>query len=631
MLKRLAVLFVILFVFIPVSAAYAHSPIEKRTPNVNAVLESSPTKVDLYFKDPVQIHRSSVIVRDEKKTEVQFGKPQIDPFDNRHIYVDLIKDLPSGTYSVDIDVVALDGHSLKEKYSFEIKMSMSSPDEMFDRLELIRTSPLDGTIVESSPKKIELWFNEPIEMRFFGLLNDKQQIVPTEKPIVDPLDSKHFILELENGLPAGTYSIQAYPSIGDNTGIHIVYFAVKEFTSITSDNDKLSLQNDWDQTGVLQVFHWLSYFGLLTLFGGTLFQLKIAKSNGNLLRWRVISNALFGVSMLAILLELFIYKMQHPGVLFNDFLRFNTVWISLLQIGLVVVSFAFKKIRLILLLVALLCWAFTGHSADPSYVGFLAIGLDSVHLLTTSIWIGGLVALFAMLPLESPLTWLKETGKTFSKWALLSFVGTGVTGILMSLSYVPSFSVESLIESKWGQMLLVKVLLFLIIIFFGIWQRKLLTKLTDSLVAVFSKNIKIELSIAIIILLFTGVLVDLSPEEALQEISPRVQTIAGVTAKVDAFPLKPGGNDITIQLSEDKSIADVKVSIQTSLGSNGTNHAFHLGDGLYKITGNLLHTAGIYELEVEVIKKNGEKIQYPPFTLQVPGPMPNEIVVEKEG
>lgn len=630
MLKRLAFLFIIIMVLIPVSVAYAHSPIEKRNPNVNAVLELVPSKVDLYFKDPVQIHRSSVIVRDEKNTEVQIGKPQIDPNDNRHIYVDLQKDLLAGTYSVDIDVVSMDGHSLKEKYSFDIKMAMSTPEEMFERLELVRTSPSDGTIMEVSPNQIELWFNEPVEMRFFGLLNDKQQIVPTNKPVVDPDDPKHFILKLESELPTGTYSIQAYPSIGENTGVHIVYFAVKEFTSITSSN-QISLQNEWGQTGILQMVHWLSYFGLLVLFGGTFFQFIIVKSNGNLLRWRIISNVLYGLSIAAILLEMFIYKMQHPSVMMNDFLRFNTVWISLLQISLVVVSLTVKKIRLILLLFALLCWAFTGHSADPSYGGFLAIGLDSIHLLTTSIWLGGLVALFTMLPNESPLTWLKETGKTFSKWALLSFAGTGATGILMSLNYIPSFSAESLIESKWGQMWLVKVLLFLIIVLFGIWQRRLLAKLTETLVTVFYKNIKIELGIAIIILLFTGILVDLSPEEALQGISPRVQTIAGVTAKVDAFPLKPGGNDITIQLSDDKDVQSVKVNLQTSLGSSGTNHAFYLGNGLYKITGNLLHTAGIYDMEVEVIKKNGEMIKYRPFTLQVPGPMPNDIVIEKEG
>ncbi|MDQ8739122.1 copper resistance protein CopC [Paenibacillus sp. LHD-38] len=629
MLKRLIFLFVI-FILIPISVAHAHSPIEKRNPNVNAVLESVPLKVDLYFKDPVQIHRSSVIVRDEKKTEVQIGKPQIDPNDNRHIYIDLQKDLSSGTYYVDIDVVAMDGHSLNEKYSFEIKMALSTPDEMFERLELVRTFPSDGTIVDVSPNKIELWFNEPIEMRFFGLLNDKQQIVPTNKPVVDPADPKHFILELESELPAGTYSIQSYPSIGENTGIHIVYFAVKEFTSITSDG-QLSLQNEWGQSGILQVIHWLSYFGLLSLFGGTLFQLIIAKNNGNLLRWRIISNALFGFCIASLLLEMFIYKMQHPNVILNDFLRFNTVWISLLQISLVAVSLAIKKFRLILLLLSLLGFAFTGHSADPSYGGFLAIGLDSIHLLTTSIWIGGLVALFAMLPKESPLTWLKETGKTFSRWALLSFVGTGVTGIFMSLSYVPSFSAVSIIESNWGQMMLIKVLLYLIIILFGIWQRRLLVKLTEKLIFVFYKNIKIEVGIAIVILFFTGILVDLSPEEALQGISPRTQTISGVTAKVDAYPLKPGGNDITIQLSDDTDVQSVKVNLQTSLGSLGTNQAFYLGDGLYKVTGNLLHTAGIYNMEVEVIKKSGETIQYPPFTLQVPGPMPNEIVIEKEG
>jgi copper transport protein len=61
------------------------------------VLESAPAKVELFFKDPVQIYRSSVIVTNDQKEEVQDGKPWLDPKDDRHLYVNFEK-RPSNGY-----------------------------------------------------------------------------------------------------------------------------------------------------------------------------------------------------------------------------------------------------------------------------------------------------------------------------------------------------------------------------------------------------------------------------------------------------------------------------------------------------------------------------------------------------
>jgi copper transport protein len=331
------------------------------------------------------------------------------------------------------------------------------------------------------------------------------------------------------------------------------------------------------------------------------------------------------------MLELILYKAQYAQVILKDFIQFNFVWITLLQIVAVVLSFFINKLRLLFLLVSALCMAFVGHSVDPSYGGLFGIGLDIVHLLAVSFWIGGLCALFVMMPKENSITWLKETGKSFSKWALVSFFLIGISGVLMTVSYVPSFSFESLLSSFWGQMLLVKILLFIVVIFIGIWQRKNVSKLTEIIVITFRKNLKIELCIAVIILLAAGFLVDLSPKEAVQGMYPKEQSKEGLTVRVDATPLKPGGNDITIHLSDEKDIEKVKARFYTNVGGSKENNAFQLGNGSYKLTGNYFHGAGLMNMEVQVIKKNGEKIIYPPFTFQVPGIMPNEVEFENEG
>jgi len=629
MVKRFVLLFVILIGAIPASVANAHSPIDKRSPNVNEVLDTVPDKVELYFKDPVQIHRSSIVVRNEKQIEVQVGKPYLDPKNNRHILVDLQKALPSGTYSVDIDVVSMDGHAIREKYLFEIKLAFSTPEERFQRLRLEQTFPEDGTIVKTSPKTIELWYNEPVELDF-ALLNDKQQLLQTGLPVADPANPNHFVLKLNDELPAGTYTILSYPRIGDNVKVDTVYFAVEKMTAVTGIN-KYSRVTLWSQIGSLQVAHWIAYLGLLALLGGNWFQKAIAKKSANLSRWKLVSNILYALSLAAILLELVLNKAEYSEVVLSDFLRFNFVWMTLLQVGFVVSSLIVKRLRIYFLLLSVLCLALTGHSVDPGYGGVWATVLDAIHLLGSSIWIGGLIGLISMMPKEKPIIWLKETGKSFAKWALFSFIGIGVSGVFMTIIYVPSFSFTSLIMSFWGQALAFKILLFVVIVIIAIWQRRLLKQMAKKLAGSFQRNLKIELFIAAILLFAAGVLVDLAPREAVQGIFPKSQTKNGVTAKIEIAPLVAGGNVLTIRLDDNKDVSKVTARIYTSLGGAEANNTFNMGNGVYKLTGNLFHTAGEYKLEIKVIKKNGEQIVFSPFTIKVPGIMPNDIEFEKEG
>lgn len=91
MLRKLIVVWLMLITLIPITSVYAHSPIEKRYPEANSVLQTKPNKVELFFEDPVEIHSSSVIVRNETEVEVQSGRPQLDPNNNRHITVTLQK------------------------------------------------------------------------------------------------------------------------------------------------------------------------------------------------------------------------------------------------------------------------------------------------------------------------------------------------------------------------------------------------------------------------------------------------------------------------------------------------------------------------------------------------------------
>jgi copper transport protein len=316
MLKKWAYAVIVLIVMIfPIQIVSAHSPIEKRVPEKDAVLQVYPDKVELFFEESVEIHRSSIIVRNVAKEEVQVGRPRIDPSDDRHILIDVKKNLSPGTYNVDVDVISIDGHGLKESYSFEIK---EPPKEIRDvpSLTLDRTFPEDGAILQEPPKQIDLWYSTPTELSVFGLLDDKQQSLDTKKPYVDPNDSKHFIIELSGTLKEGTYSIVSYAKTDDKEDYKIKYFAVKNVTSITgsasSSNDSI-----WKHIGFLQFAHWLSYLGMFLLVGSSWFHSIITKDNETSLKWKKILPYVYVLSSAAILLELFLTNSGIQKLLFE--------------------------------------------------------------------------------------------------------------------------------------------------------------------------------------------------------------------------------------------------------------------------------------------------------------------------
>lgn len=620
-MKKLFYVLVVLFFLIPSTATYAHSPIEKRIPEADAILETMPNKIELFFEEPIEIHRSSIIVRNDKQVAVQVGRPQLDPNDNHHIHVALQQNLSSGIFTVDIDVVSMDGHPVKEKYQFELKVKTTSNEERFQRLRLERTYPDDGTIIIESPKKIELWYSESVEIDIIGILDDKQQTVPIDDPYVDPNNPKHIIFELIEELQKGTYSINSQVKIGEQRKYDIVYFAVEEFSSFTGS---ASYSNDslWKHIGLLQMLHWLSYVGLLTLFGGTWFQF-IDKGKGNLLRWKKASHYLYGISVAALVLELLLNKYQYAEVNFNDFLALNFVWISILQIAFLSVSYKIKqnKIRFIFLLLSVSCWSLAGHSVAPNYGRVWGVGIDLLHVLAVSLWLGGLFALLIMIPRDNSVSWLKETGKVYSKWALISIMVIAITGFIMTLKYVPSFSLGSMASSYWGEMLFFKITLFIGIIVFGVWQRRSLLNFSQMISNGFLRNIKVELCMAVLILFAAGILVDLSPKEAEQGIYPESQVQQGIKADVSVSPFKPGANDISIQFANEAEFDKVRVKFYTTNGWSIENTAFPIGNGLYKLTGSFIHAAGTMNMEVQAVRTTGEKLVFP-YKIQVSGVMP---------
>ena len=124
-------------------------------------------------------------------------------------------------------------------------------------------------------------------------------------------------------------------------------------------------------------------------------------------------------------------------------------------------------------LLSLVPLALIGHAAGTENHS-LAVNSLGMHLVGVVTWVGGLIALFALR--KDVLGEAKDMVGRYSSLALASFVIVGVSGL--GSSYVRIPSAEGLF-SPYGQMLLIKVVLLVILGSFGaLYRARILSNLS---------------------------------------------------------------------------------------------------------------------------------------------------------
>lgn len=103
---------------------------------------------------------------------------------------------------------------------------------------------------------------------------------------------------------------------------------------------------------------------------------------------------------------------------------------ALLAMAALLLFWRSARIMIIPAALALILPAVTGHAAQASPAGFIAIGatLDAVHLLSAGFWIGGLVVLAALFRRKEPNMVLALS--LFSDWAMIAVLLLVMTGLI---------------------------------------------------------------------------------------------------------------------------------------------------------------------------------------------------------
>jgi putative copper resistance protein D len=259
-------------------------------------------------------------------------------------------------------------------------------------------------------------------------------------------------------------------------------------------------------TGALLGARLIQFAAVMVLFGGTLFRLyaAIGRAGSDDVReafdrwlWRVllcatIVSLLSSIAWLAV--QTAIMGDAWASALTGDTLaavllqtEFGRVWIGRLAIAsilTIVVGFLYARggatrgLLVVACLSALLVatLAGTGHAIMANGLRRAAdVAIQSVHLIAASVWLGGLLPLGYVLGKarsEPEAGWLAAAQSAlprYSQVGILAVISLILTGLNISWSLVGEFS--ALFVTAYGQVLLAKVGVFLLMIGFALVNR----------------------------------------------------------------------------------------------------------------------------------------------------------------
>jgi copper transport protein len=359
-----------------------------------------------------------------------------------------------------------------------------------------KSTPFENQILTNPPNKVSIEFNETIQTSFHSLrvsdMNGKQ--VDKGDSHIDPKNSSIIECGVKSHLPDGTYRIEWKVVSSDGHPVEgVIPFGVGQ---VSVDQTTLKSKS----TGYfphldLILIRWFQFISGSIFIGLIFFYLfVISKINTTLLTDRFKKLILYSYLLLclSVLVNLPLQATIEANVTWNQVFNLSLLRDMLLNsfagkvwacqvIALVLLSFTtakivkrnntqilFWQVSFILGCCFLLAKAFTSHAFSADH-RFISITLDFLHLLGASIWTGSLMAMIILLPLrrkeESKLLY-KEFIRGFFKWGIAIVLVLTVTGIYSSLLYVTTFN--SLFTTNYGQVLLVKVSLFFIMLVFAL-------------------------------------------------------------------------------------------------------------------------------------------------------------------
>ncbi|WP_328426219.1 copper resistance CopC/CopD family protein [Streptomyces sp. NBC_00443] len=378
---------------------------------------------------------------------------------------------------------------------------------------LTGSDPQQGAVVEKAPTQVSLTFSEGV-----ALSNDSLRVLDPKGKRIDRGDPANvsgttYAVKLHSGLPDGTYTV-TYQVVSEDS--HPVAGAYT-FSIGAPSQTTVSVSGQEAGGGVVGWLYgfgrYVSYAGFIVLVGGAAFVLACwQRGSGVRALQRLVVTGWLALTAATLGLLLLRGSYTSTGKVGDVFDLDLLGQVLQTKTGAALVS------RLLLLAAAALfiavlfgafdkreddekrdltfglaiggtvvaaglgaSWAMSEHASTGLQAG-IAMPVDILHLLAVASWLGGLVALLVALyraPADTPLP--GSAVRRFSRVAfgsVLALVATGIYQSWRQLGSWPAFT-----GTRYGQLLLVKIGLVVLLVGIAWISRRWTARLAETVVA----------------------------------------------------------------------------------------------------------------------------------------------------
>lgn len=468
--------------------------------------------------------------------------------------------------------------------------------------ELESTSPAAGAVLAEAPTDVTLTFSEPVEVSLGAV-----RVYDSDADRVDEGGTHHdggaSVVQPLGDLADGSYVVTYRVVSADGHPIHGA-FTFQVGDRATGDTDALArrlLAADGGSEAVGVLFaavRWAIFAALVLLVGAAAFCLLAWPEGLGLARvrsllWWAWAVAL-GATVVAVGAQgaytgaLGLSRVVDPDVV-RSVLDTRYGRVALLRVALLAVAgvalvltagrdgaeaedrsdagrSAAARVALGGLGGALLVTlGLSGHAASGRLIPF-ALAADVVHLGAAALWLGGLVVVLAVaLPRRDP----DELARVVPRFSSIAFAAVALlvlTGVFQSWRQVGS--VDALLHTTYGHLLIVKLALFVVMVGFGYLGRRWVQRgygagaaaareagepVDPELVAAgYRRSIRVETGVGLAVLAVTALLVNAQPARTAVAQPYSAELHAGDDLLVDLTidPAKAGPTEIHVYTLE---------------------------------------------------------------------------------
>ncbi|MBW3662472.1 MAG: copper resistance protein CopC [Actinobacteria bacterium] len=515
------------------------------------------------------------------------------------------------------------------------------------------TDPADGEVVAEAPDELALSFNEDVSVPTGGLrLFDRDgERVPLGQVVAT---GATVSADLSEDLPDGTYIVTWRATSADSHPLKGAFvFTIGAAGPVDGSllSDLFAGDRDRGVAVLATLSRGLNYAATLFVAGVAAFLVLATRRAfedrhrlSRLLRlggWMAI-----GLALVAVPLQSALETGLGVSVLTNASALGDAVgsWYGasiLVRVVALVALLLLARSRLgvaalVVAVVAALSFVLEGHTltTDPQWVVVIA---DVVHLMAGAVWFGGLVALAIVLrqrgPESDPVV---SAGllKRFSDLATGSLVGVVAAGV--ALAWVEVRALRALTSTTYGRVLIVKLAVAALVIALGAYNNR---RLVPSIAAVVGdqvavpaggsgdaghrdathaagwrtlrRTVRLEVAGLALVLLVTGVLVNLQPAAEAAGIGGAFSVYEpvgqGYEVNLVVDPNRAGTNQIHLYLLDatGRPVGDaegVTLMLRLPIRDIGPIERTppSAGPGHWVLTGNELSIAGAWEIVLRV-------------------------------